>query len=128
MLLRQNGPPAGLTANGRLVWEFEALLHDVFGSRHPYETGTDTFNFACAGTYNCVPHAKWNAYVYTFVNAHASTLSLSSRTFAPGAFGNYPIPIRINGRYIACDRSGAKFLSNLGGTAGFALVCLKPTP
>ena len=90
------------------------------------QTGADTLNFACSG--NCIPHAKWHAYVYTFANARDSTLALTSRTFAPGAFGNYPIPIRINGRYVACDKRQQTFLSNLGGTAGFALVCLKPTP
>ena len=101
-------------------------MHDVFGSRHPYSTGA--LNFACAGTYNCVPHSKWNAYVYTFAGAHGSTLVLSSRTFAPGAFGNYPIPIRINGHYVACDKRQSTFLVNLGGNTGFALLCLKPTP
>lgn len=122
------GPPPGLTANGRLLWEFEALLHDVFGTRHPYATGTANTDFACAGTYKCVPHAKWNAYVFTFANAHRSTFSLKSRTFPSVAFGNYPIPIRINGLYVACDTSASTFLTNLGGTAGFALLCVKPTP
>jgi hypothetical protein len=121
-----SGPPRGLTSNGRLQWEFEALLHDVFGNRHPYATGTNNSDFSCAGT--CVPHVKWSAYVFTFANAHGSSFSLKSRTFGPVAFGNYPIPIRINGRYIACEKSASTFLTNLRGTAGFALLCVKPTP
>jgi hypothetical protein len=118
----------GLSASGRLLWQFEALLHDVFGNRHPYATGPSNTEFDCAGTYKCVPHAKWDAYVFTFADAHGSRFVLESRKFSPIAFGNYPVPIRIKGRYIACDRSAKTFLTYLGGTAGFALLCEKPTP
>jgi len=77
-----------LTADGRLLWEFEALLHDVFGSHPSFATGIDNTNFACAGM--CSPHATWDEYHYTFARSHGSTLSLTSRTFPAGAFGNYP--------------------------------------
>ena len=123
-----SGPPVGLSTNGRLLWQFEALLRDVFGKRAPYASSAsyDT-NFACAGN-NCYPHAKWDPYVYTFANARGSTFRLRSRTFRAGAFGNYPLPLRINGLYIACNAASTTFLTTVRGVAGFALSCQRPTP
>ncbi len=117
------GPPRGLTADGRLLWEFEALLHDVFGSHPSFATGVDNTNFACAGI--CSPHATWDEYHYTFARSHGSTLYLTSRTFPAGAFGNYPEPVRIKGRFIACNDT--TYLTKIGGTAGFTLSCVKPS-
>ena len=122
------GPPAGLSASGRLIWQFEALLHNVFGNRQPYAASAsyDT-NFACAGN-NCYPHAKWDPYAYVFADAHGSAFRLKSRSFRTGAFGNYPVPLRINGLYIACDAAAKTFLTSVRGIAGFALSCERPTP
>ena len=121
-------PPAGLSANGRLIWQFEALLHDVFGNRQPYAASAsyDT-NFACAGN-NCFPHAKWDPYAYTFANARGSSFRLRSRAFSAGAFGNYPVPLRVNGLYIACNAAASTFLTTVRGVAGFLLSCERPTP
>lgn len=125
---RRTGPPPGLSANGKLLWQFEALLHDVFGSRRPYASSASyNANFACAGN-TCFPHAKWDPYVYTFANARHSRFVLRSRTFQPGSFGNYPVPLRINGLYIACNRNATSYLTAVGGVAGFALSCEKPMP
>jgi hypothetical protein len=117
-----------LTASGRLHWQFEALLHDVFGARTPYASSKsfDT-NFACAGN-GCFPHANWNPYSFDFASAHGSSLLLRSRRFAAGAFGNYPAPLRINGLYIACDPAAKTFLVTIRGAAGFPLACEKPVP
>src|SRR5262245_54334938 len=118
---RPAAPPPGLTANGRLLWQFEALLRDVFGNRLPFaSSASDDTNFACAGA-NCFPHAKWDPYVYTFASAHGSAFRLKSRSFPPGAFGNYPVPLRINRQYIACNAT--TFLTTVRGVAGFALSC-----
>jgi hypothetical protein len=125
---RTTGPPPGLTESGRALWQFEALLHDVFGNRLPFaSSASNDANFACAGV-NCYPHAKWDPYAYTFVGARSSTFRLVSRTFRPGAFGNYPVPLRINGLYISCGAGSATFLTRVDGTAGFALSCQRPTP
>ncbi len=123
-----SAPPGGLSANGRLLWQFEALLHDVFGSRAPFASSAsyDT-NFSCAGR-ACFPHAKWDAYTYTFSSPHSSEFRLKSRVFRAGAFGNYPVPLRINGLYVACDPGATTFLTRVGGDAGFALSCERPTP
>jgi hypothetical protein len=128
---RDNGAansPAGLSADGRLLWEFEALLHDVFGDQQPYaSSSSNDTNFACAGS-SCFPHARWDPYSYIFSNARKSSFLLKSRTFAPGAFGNYPVPLRINGLYIACGPKASTFLTSVGGAAGFALSCERATP
>ncbi len=117
-------PPSSLTRSGRFLWQFEALLRDVFGSRTPHASSAsfDT-NFACAGN-SCYPHAKWNPYVFTFATARGSTFQLKSRSFRQGAFGNYPMPLRINGLYIACNRKATTYLVVIKGAAGFPLNCV----
>jgi hypothetical protein len=119
-------PPPGLTRSGIHVWQFEALLRDVFGSRTPYASSAsfDT-NFACAGS-SCYPHAKWDRYGFTFANAHGSTFQLKSRVFPQGAFGNYPLPLRINGLHIVCNQKATMYLVVIKGAAGFPLACVNP--
>jgi hypothetical protein len=34
------GPPPGLTANGRIMWNFEALADDYYGTRSVCATGS----------------------------------------------------------------------------------------
>lgn len=122
------GPPSGLTVSGRLRWQFEALLHDVFGSRPVYASSKshDT-NFACAGN-ACVPHATWDPYAFEFESSRGSSFRLRSRNFPAGAFGNYPMPLRLNGLYIACDPNGKTYLVLIGGATGFPLACVTPIP
>jgi len=128
MPTRATRPPTKLTANGTALWQFEALLHDVFGNRRPFASSAsyDT-NFACAGN-SCFPHARWDPYAYVFANARGSVYRLKSRSFPPGAFGNYPVPLKINDLYIACTRAATTFLVTVRGVAGFALSCERPLP
>ncbi|HEX6680908.1 MAG TPA: hypothetical protein VF063_09705, partial [Gaiellaceae bacterium] len=104
-------PPPGLTQSGRALWEFEALLHDTFGrlpvSGH-YARGV-AWNFAACGRNACSPLSYWNPYSFTFTSARRSTFHLSARRSLP-SFGNYPLPIKIKRRYVACDRRERKFL------------------
>jgi hypothetical protein len=118
-------PPAGLTQSGRTVWEFEALLHDRFNrlpvSAH-YHQGVD-WNFA-ACRFGCAPLAYWGIYFFTFKNARRSAFHLSQRRTLAG-FGNYPIRIKIRGRFVACDPDETRFLITYGSAAGLGLACLR---
>src|ERR1041385_2498365 len=73
----QAGPPAGLTSQGRLLWNFEALLHKTFKTRVvSVSSGLyDSLNFSCAGW--CGPNAKYLHYKFTFADARPTTLHVS---------------------------------------------------
>jgi hypothetical protein len=114
-------PPAGLSTSGKALWNFEGLLHATFGKR-PVCTYRYTYNFVSG---SCSPLSDWAWYAYTFAAAHGSTFHLA--THGPrGAFGAHPIPTRIRGRYVACDRAERTWLIQYGGAAGLDLACLRP--
>ena len=121
------GQPTGLTKAGRNLWQFEALLHDTFSkasriSAH-YNSNRDWWNFAC--TEACAPLAFWQPYSFTFSGARHSHFHLSTKKGRP-VFGNYPIPIKIKGHLVVCDRRERTFLITYGDTVGLSLDCLKP--
>jgi hypothetical protein len=93
------GPPSGLSTNGRALWNFEALLHDSFGSRDVCTKGA-SLNFSAPAN-ECSPLATYGPYLYQFAGPRHSAFHLVSR-LPRASFGNYPQPVRINGRFIAC--------------------------
>jgi hypothetical protein len=123
---RASGPPKGLTAQGRLLWNFEALLRQQFGGRSVSVSRPE--NFSCAGL--CAPLSRYRPYRFTFSRPSGSTFHVSKRTFGDnGEFGNYPVPVLIRGRAVACDRAERHFLISYRSTASFTLDCLpKPSP
>ncbi len=116
-------PPSGVNRPGKIVWNFEGLLYRTFQTRDASEIGS-SLNFTCPGF--CSPPATYNTYVGIFANATRSAYHLSSRRFAAGAFGIYPVPVRIKGHYIACDRAEHRFLIAYARTANFSLDCVTP--
>ena len=116
--------PRGLTRQGRLLWNFEALLRQSFGDRTVSASPPE--NFSCAGI--CAPLSKYRPYRYTFHRPSGSAFHVSKRTFGDnGEFGNYPIAVLIRGRAVACDPGERHFLISYRSTASFTLDCL-PTP
>jgi hypothetical protein len=121
---KASGPPQGLTAEGRLLWNFEALLRQKFGGRSVSVSPPE--NFSCAGL--CAPLSKYRPYKFTFSRPSGSAFHVSKRTFGDnGEFGNYPVPVLIRGRAVACDRGERHFLISYRSTASFTLDCL-PKP
>lgn len=127
--------PPGLTKAGLLLWDFEALLHDTFGSGQVCEItgGTtagpapDSGDFVAPGG-GCTPLSTYSLYGYVFLDARNSPFHLVSRSFKGGAFGNYPEPVRIEKLYVACDKRARTFLTSYGDAATFTLACLAPMP
>jgi hypothetical protein len=121
-------PPPGLTTAGKTLWNFEALLEDVFHSHEVASTSSPAYalNFNCAG--NCSPSAKYLYYAFTFAHPAHSAFHLSARrSFKPGSFGNYPELVRVKGKYVACDSGEHHFLITYGDSAGLSLACLAPS-
>ncbi len=89
-------PPPGLTAAGRLTWNFEALINDVFGGRAQVcETIEGNISTAACS----LPLSKQTPYLRLFAAAKRS--SFQRVRSAPRDLGN-GIPLRIGGRYIVC--------------------------
>jgi hypothetical protein len=114
--------PTRLTAQGRLLLNFEALLRATFDGRSVYVS--DGANFSCAGS--CAPASKFAPYRFVFQGRASSSFHLLSRRFRDGAFGNYPVPLLIRSKAIACDGSGRQFLVRYRNAASFTLGCLAP--
>jgi hypothetical protein len=87
------GPPLGLSAGGRALWNFEALLHDTFGSRYVCTKG-NSLNFI-APSNQCSPLATYRPYIHQFAAARHSAFHLASH-LPKRSFGNYPQPVRID--------------------------------
>ena len=102
----RTGPPQDLTNAGRTLWEFEALLHDTFRYRH---VSAHALNFACSDRVGCAPLSYWTPYSFVFSDARNSSFHLSSARVLP-SFGVHPLPVKIKGRYVACNRRETRFV------------------
>ena len=117
-----------LSNEGRLLWNFEALLRATFGRA---DVSADAhFNFsnyyATCGN-NCGPSAEHSGYVYTFENASESVFHIAAKPFGPDVvFGAHPIPVLIKGLPVACNAAETKFLIRYGDAVSFTLGCLSP--
>lgn len=101
-------PPAGLTASGRAVWQFEGLLTATFGTR-PVCANTNTWNFtprACA-----LPNAFRLRWTFIFKRHRQTTYSLVADIADPFAGANAFRSVRVRGAYVRCDRGFMGFLA-----------------
>ena len=82
------GPPASLagslTANGRVLWNLDALLNDTFGNRTDCYDAKETAIFAVGRGGSCpAPEARYQTYVFTFLNAFGSQFRLVALSKPP---------------------------------------------
>ena len=126
---RVAGAPGGLTTAGRDLWNFEALLQDVFHTKRNIIVRGTSLNFeqypSHAGA-AAPPQAAFEWYAPVFANAAHSSFHLSNRPVHNGQFGNYPELVRIAGHPIACDQGDAKFLTTFGDAVNLDLACMAP--
>lgn len=122
-------PPAGLSANGRLVWNLEALLHDTFGSRQVYVNPVKSNEWPAPENFS--PHfisaAVSNYWVFTFANARHSSFKIVYHPTKPphashGVTGGEG-PIEVRGGYVACGHARWLFQAAGQGPANAALGC-----
>lgn len=120
--------PSGLTSQGRLLRNFEALLQKTFGRRQPICVSGDrkvrtSLDFTAG---ECAPLAKYLLYWYTFQAPHGTTFHISGRRAGSLSFGNYPVAVLIRGHMVACDARERHFLIDYTSGAGLMLGCLTP--
>ena len=100
------GPPSGLasslTANGRVIWNLDALLNDTFGNRTDCYDAKNADIFSVARASECPsPLARYQTYVFTFLNAFGSQFRLVALAKEPST-GATNVPLRVNSRYVSC--------------------------
>jgi hypothetical protein len=109
---------ANTTRSGGTLWQFEALLHDTFGNRPVCASGRWRQNFTAG---HCTPLATFAPYGYVFAGAHRSRFHVTSTRARD--FGNYPQPVLIRGRNIACDPRERTFLVEYVEAVPLTLGC-----
>jgi hypothetical protein len=108
------------TRDGRMLWQFEALLHDTFGNHPVCASGRWRQNFTAG---SCIPLATFSPYSDVFAGAHGSRFHVTSTRALD--FGVYPQPVLIRGRNIACDPRERTFLVEYVDAASLTLACMR---
>lgn len=129
-----------LTQEGMYQYEYEALIHQLFGP-DPIVCGQHAVChygwYYSASQWKAlpgfVPEAGLQAYTYTFANLGPSTFHLMPSYFElkPLSLGITPGPVMVNGRYVACNTKGTVFLvyhpDGTTGLFGADLNCESPS-
>ena len=125
--------PSGLSTSGKLLYRFEELLHQRYGTTpvsvidSSRRKGVLEF-VACSG--GCTPLALYDPYFFTFTRQTGSPgLSVSSRSVsalrdAGQSFGNYGVPVVMGGHLIVCKTSPTRFLIVYADAVSFTLGCV----
>ncbi len=116
--------PKGLTHQGILLWNLEGLLKQSFGRESIctwYRDPRSRWNFNDV----CAPLSDFQLYRYVFAHPHESVLHLTSTYHRFRTFGNYPGPVLVRGRLIACDNHDRLFLVAYADARSLTLDCLR---
>jgi hypothetical protein len=121
-----SGPPtalaASLTANGRVIWNLDALLNDTFGDRVDCFDGRQYRIFSVAHGGECPsPEARYQLWDFTFLNAFRSEFELVHLAKEPFT-GVTNVPIKVGSDYVSCPggeyHHGGRGWLVMGGGAG----------
>lgn len=94
-------PPPGLTSYGRLVWNLDALIHvNIHG---PACVLTRTRSIEPEARCQGKALSQANSWVFTFSNAHGSSLRLALAGTTLPALGNVS-PVILLGRFVLCGK------------------------
>jgi hypothetical protein len=107
----KQGPPPGLTAYGRMVWNFEGVATQAAGSAYLCEQTSPnrTFNFTrktCG-----LPNADINPWQPVFARHPNSTFTLSA--IRPPDLGNVA-PLQVIGRWVRCTNTTWLVMTGVG--------------
>ena len=100
-------PPPGLSAQGRLLWNLDALLHDHFGPRPVYVSFADPFGRPDAFSSKFISEASSAWYTFTFSRARGSAFRIERPSHPPKLESwdkGARIPMTLAGGFISCGR------------------------
>jgi hypothetical protein len=111
---RHSPGPIGLTTQGQLVWNLDALVRDVFGSRPAclLYAPNQLSVVACSAS-----PPGGTAYRTTFTGVDRSGFRLSNRS-TPPTLRAYAVPLKLRTSYLSCGRGRW-----VAATANRALSC-----
>lgn len=114
-----SAPPPGLTANGRLVWQLDALVRDQIGGA----ACVIYKNTSIVPAAQCkqLPLSDAGAYVPAFRSARGSTLRVIDVQSI--SLGNV-VPVLVRGHYVQCSPGYYLVLQRRGGLQGLILGCV----
>jgi hypothetical protein len=120
---RISAPPPGLTAQGRLLWQLDALVRDqVGGSACVIYRNT---SIVPARQCRDLPLSQAGGYVPTFRSARRSVFRVvATQTLN---LGNVVL-VLVRGRYVQCSAGYYLSLQHGGGLTGLALGCVTRLP
>jgi hypothetical protein len=107
---RHSPGPVGLTTQGQLVWNLDALVRDVFGSRGACVLWAP--NQLSLVPCSAVPGGA--VYRTTFTGADGSGFRLSNRS-TPPALRGHAVPLKVRTSYVSCGRG--RWVAATGGRA-----------
>jgi hypothetical protein len=129
-----SGPPTGLSTEGRLLWNLEALMQKAFGASMVctwYSDPRSQWNFNDF----CEPLADMILYTHTFDRPRGSAFHLGPAIRYAMIFGTRipvsvppPGPVLVAGRLVVCDAHGRDFLTYRPERQTLTLQCLPPYP
>jgi hypothetical protein len=116
------GPPPGLTSNGRVLWNLDAVLNDTFGNRvECWDNQREVIFSVPHGSYCPAPAARYQPWEFTFLKAFHSEFRLVRLASQPDT-GATSTPVHIGSRYISCPggayHHGGRGWIVIGGGAG----------
>ena len=122
-----SGPPPGLTAYGRVIWNLDALLHDKFG-RHTVYVNYSARTAPPRGNFSTrfVAEAASRRYIFTFANARSSAFRTTRPSRPPKAYvgaAGWSSPLTLSGAYISCGNGKWLFEHGGQGPANWELFC-----
>lgn len=115
-------PPSGLTRNGRVIWNLDALLRDTYGNRLVCWDGQRFVLFPASRSAGCpAPSARYQTWDFSFLNTHHSQFRRIHLLREPTT-GVTNVPIRVGSDYVSCPHGqyhhGRRGWLVFGGGAG----------
>jgi hypothetical protein len=118
-----------VSAGGQVLYEYEALLNETYGAGLVECSGSAGCHMGWFYSKMTGPLSEFSTYSFVFSGFGKSAFHLMpvGVTLAPGSFGNYPVPVTVNGRVVACNPAATEFLVTNGAAVGNGnYSCLKP--
>jgi hypothetical protein len=119
---------ARLSSAGATEWNFEALLRETFGS--------DGLGRICSinsrpgyplnfpkNDHGCTPLATYSPWIFDFTHLGKSAFHVTSRDYTVQGWVANAAPVLIEGKIIACDKSGRQVLMGYSDEPSDAIEC-----
>lgn len=113
--------PSGLTAQGRAIWNLDALVRDRIGGSACVVNNTNSIepSRVCRG----MSLAQMSGYAFTFSKARHSSFAVVAADHGPDRLGNV-VAVRLQSEWVMCG-PGRWLVLGRGGVSGLMLRCVK---